>query len=727
MRILLLCLLLFIRVCAFAQSNNVVIIPDGFEGKKSIATQAYIFKSGKDSLSFTQISADQSRFIPIKSEKEDLGFTNSIYWIKFQLKNAGGTTQEIFLETARPITNIAELYIPDSTGGFTKQLSGDGIPFDRKSIKHRNTVFQLFLPPGKEQTYFLKLGSDGEVLNLPLVIYDTETFRTRDYKEQYVLGFYYGMLLFVFLIYFFFYVALNEKSFLFYVLYVAGIFLLQFSLDGFTSQYTFPENTYLGNRTVLWTACFAFIFLMAYVSSFLKLKKDLPSFDRLFKWLAWFSGVLALCVFFEGPLYEISYPLVNVLSLLGTLLVLVAIGILRSKKVKVDPFFSMAFLFLTAGVIIFILNNLNLVHSSFFTDNGVKLGTGLEVICLSFSMANKFRELQRQKEKAQAIALEKLEEMNQLKDEINVELEKQVKERTREIVHQKEIIEEKNKDIVSSIRYAKRIQTAILPDTNSIRELFPDSFVLFLPKDIVSGDFYWFHKEGDHAVVAAADCTGHGVPGAFMSMIGNSFLNQIVNEKRIFDPGSILNELRRSVISALGQSSASSFDSLTDSDSAVIAQTLSSTETQVPVRKREEKQEVKDGMDIALVSIDTKNRVLKYAGAQNPLYLYQNNELKEFKADKFPIGVFTGELQNFNTQTIQYNQGDIVFLFSDGFADQFGGPSGKKFKYKQMKDLMLSNIDKPLEVQRQQLEESFQAWKGGLEQVDDVCVIGIRL
>jgi serine phosphatase RsbU (regulator of sigma subunit) len=278
--------------------------------------------------------------------------------------------------------------------------------------------------------------------------------------------------------------------------------------------------------------------------------------------------------------------------------------------------------------------------------------------------------------------------------------------RFKESVKQKQTIEtqklevdEKNKNITDSINYAKRIQEAMLPEKKVLEQLFPNAFVLFLPKDIVSGDFYWFAEYENYRFAAAVDCTGHGVPGAFMSMIGNAFLNEIVVTNGIKEPASILNELRSKIIHALKQSG-------TDSNS-------------------------KDGMDIALIRIDERAMDLQFAGANNPLWLIKNNsgnkELIEIKGDKQPIGVHINDKKSFTNHSISLVKGDTVYLFTDGFADQFGGESGKKFKYKNLKDLLLQNIEQVIPNQKQILHTAFNGWKGNLEQVDDVLLIGIKL
>ena len=256
------------------------------------------------------------------------------------------------------------------------------------------------------------------------------------------------------------------------------------------------------------------------------------------------------------------------------------------------------------------------------------------------------------------------------------------------------IIQEKNNDITASIEYASKIQEALLP-TKENSSLFKDSFFILLPKDIVSGDFFWYSKIGNKVVFTAADCTGHGVPGAFMSMIGNTYLQQIVNERKVLTPSLILDELRANVIGALSPQGA--------------------------------EKARKDGMDMALCVLDLDTKVLEFAGANNPLYYVNKNVIKEVKPDKQPVGYMPERNDKFTNHRIQLEEGDAVYIFSDGFADQFGGPKGKKYKYQQLRDILLKNYSQPMNIQKEELLSSFKAWKGDLEQIDDVCLIGARI
>lgn len=270
-----------------------------------------------------------------------------------------------------------------------------------------------------------------------------------------------------------------------------------------------------------------------------------------------------------------------------------------------------------------------------------------------------------------------------------------------ELAKSKEIIEEERnvvieqkKEITDSINYARRIQRAFIPAESEFNSCFTDSFVLFKPKDIVSGDFYWMHKKNNKIYYATADCTGHGVPGGFMTMLGLSFLEEIIDSKRSDNPAEVLNLLRDKIINTLKQGASS--------------------------------EENKDGMDIVLCCVDTKERVLTYAAANNSFYIGRGGALIDLKADKQPCGFFH-DPKPFTAYEYQLEQGDCVYTFTDGYADQFGGPKGKKFRYKQFETLLIDNCKKPFTHQKEILGSAFENWKGKLEQVDDVLVIGVKI
>ena len=270
----------------------------------------------------------------------------------------------------------------------------------------------------------------------------------------------------------------------------------------------------------------------------------------------------------------------------------------------------------------------------------------------------------------------------------------------REIEFKNEELAIKNKDITDSIVYSRRIQQALLPSHDLVNSLLPDAFVLYRPKDIVSGDFYWVESWGKTTLVAAGDCTGHGVPGALLSVVGLNLLNQAVQVHGITNPAPILNAVNKNLAQTLGQRKHNGAFSVSD---------------------------VKDGMDIALIAIDRSSMQLEFAGANNPLWIVRNGTLTEYRGDRQPVGQHSdGENRPFTSHTVQLEDGDMLYLLSDGYADQFGGQGGKKFKQVRLKQLLTKISAQTLSEQKQILETKFEEWKGQLEQVDDVLIMGIR-
>jgi serine phosphatase RsbU (regulator of sigma subunit) len=338
-----------------------------------------------------------------------------------------------------------------------------------------------------------------------------------------------------------------------------------------------------------------------------------------------------------------------------------------------------------------------------------------------------------QKKKANHLLAQQNIEIRTQKEEISTQRD-EIRAQRDTVTLQKDHIEEIHKKITDSINYAKRIQEAVLPMSDTARSILGEHFILFKPKDIVSGDFYWATQINEWLIVTVADCTGHGVPGAFMSMLGISFLNEIVRKKEITKSNQVLNELRKEVINALQQRGVQS--------------------------------EQKDGMDIVLIAINKTTMQCQFSGANNPLYVvkkfenlkmcqfeneqsssnqpinpstYQPNnpstnqstnqstyQLYELKGDKMPVAIHP-VMNDFTYNEFQLEQGDILYLFSDGYADQFGGEQGKKFLYKRFKELIITNAGKPMNEQKQALDNSIIQWIGNGEQTDDITVVGIKI
>ncbi|MFI5219845.1 MAG: SpoIIE family protein phosphatase [Bacteroidia bacterium] len=490
----------------------------------------------------------------------------------------------------------------------------------------------------------------------------------------------------------------QKNTNLYYSLYCLGFFMIVFYFYYILNSTDFTSITLL-SKTIRYVIPLLIIPIVAMLHSIF--------YNRLLK-IFWFLFILYFLslagIFFDYD--KPAYIVISVLFFISAIeIIRVIIKALRKRK-------DGAWIFALA----ILLTPLMGIVSAFLPDeliiSGIKwnVNSGLIVLYsfilgLPFSMtlylardfARISKKLNLQLKEITELSektIRQEKEKKQILENQKSELELKVVERTQEVWQQKEVIEIKNKEITESLIYAKRIQSAILPDIKLIYKALEQSFILYLPKDIVSGDFYGFAQKNNRVIIAAADCTGHGVAGAFMSMIGTALLNQIINEKNISEPAQILNELNDGIIHSLKQK---------ESDS-------------------------NDGMDISLCSIDLIENELKYAGANRPLWLIRNSELFIYKPNKFPIGgLQVQQEEKFAQHSVSLQPGDAIYLFSDGFADQFGGENGKKMMTNKFKELLLSIQHMKMREQEQHLRNYFEKWKGNYEQVDDVLVIGIRI
>jgi CheY-like chemotaxis protein len=268
-------------------------------------------------------------------------------------------------------------------------------------------------------------------------------------------------------------------------------------------------------------------------------------------------------------------------------------------------------------------------------------------------------------------------------------------EKHKEVLFQHGVISDQQREIIGDIKYSKRIQNSVLPTQESLNEILPDHFILNIPRNIVSGDFYWVGHHLDHRAIAVADCTGHGISGALMTMAGMAFLNDIMGKNQNLKSHEVLFELRRMIMHLLKQ--------------------------------KGEEGEASDGMDISLTMISPDNTKLYFAGANNPVYLVRNGEMEIVKGDRMPIGIHLNFQRPFTLNELDVQKGDMVYLFSDGYADQFGGPRNKKFRYKQFQNLLIEIHEKPMIEQKTILENTINEWKGEHPQVDDILVLGYKI
>ena len=593
-----------------------------------------------------------------------------------------------------------ELYQRYQNGVITIRRSGDRLfPLNKDVNIGGSNDLRIYLPPEEQDTLFLKvtLTDDSVISDLTFNISTHESVLRKDRSKRLLFGIFFGIMLIMILYHIPLFVKGRENSYLYYILYILAFLIFFINKEGYVYELiprftSAPITFFLGEIFLL--------FFLLFGRSYLDTRNTVQSWDTILLLAVWFTvGGLILSftiVVLQGfgvivPVYiQLGGLAINIVSAIGSLfLAVVPAMILTRENYQPARYFLFANLFLILGVTLnFALTDYDLGKHS------LELGVTLQILTFSIGLSERIDLLKKSKEVAQRRIIDQLRENAALKDKVNRELEDKVQERTFEIQAQKEQIEKQNKEIKYSFDYAKKIQNTVLPRNEVFENLFAEHFIFFKPRDIVSGDFYWISQSDHRIILTAADCTGHGVPGSLMSMLGITMLHEIVNEKNIQHSEEVLNQLRLS-----------------------IARTL----------KQEGKiGEQKDGIDMALVIYDTRDRKLEFSGANNPIYIVRNGEMLEYKGNNMPVA-FYEKMSDFTRYTIEMKQGDRIYMFTDGFPDQFGGPQGKKFKYRPFKDLLLEVHERPMEEQQRILSLIFDEWKGDLSQIDDVLVIGLRL
>jgi serine phosphatase RsbU (regulator of sigma subunit) len=625
----------------------------------------------------------------------------SCVWFRFHFVNRS-TRQFTFHLQRNDYAEFDEyrLYQRFDNGMITVRKSGNTLAPRKKDVNISGSDdLRFYLPPSEVDTLFLRvtLGPESVLSSLTFTVSTRNSVLAHDRSKRLVFGIFTGILLIMILYHIPLFVKGRENSYLYYILYILAFLFFFINKEGYI--YELMPRMITAPITIFLLEIFLLFYLL-FGRSYLDTRNTLQSWDTILLIAVWFTvGGLILnfaIILLQGLDVNIPYFIelggfaIMIVSAIGCLfLAIMPAMILTRDNFQPARYFLFANLFLILGI----ATNYALADYS-VGKHSLELGVTLQILTFSIGLSERINLLTRGKEVAQRRIIDQLKENAALKDKVNRELEDKVQERTFEIQAQKEHIEKQNKEIKYSFDYAKKIQNTVLPGNEVFETLFGEHFIFFKPRDIVSGDFYWVSQGGQRIVLTAADCTGHGVPGSLMSMMGITMLHEIVNEKGVTHSDEILNQLRLS-----------------------IARTL----------KQEGKiGEQKDGIDMALVIYDTQARQLEFSGANNPIYVVRNGEMLEYKGNNMPVAYYE-KMVDFTRYTIDMKQGDRIYMFTDGFPDQFGGPQGKKFKYRPFKDLLLEVHERPMEEQHRILSLIFEEWKGDLGQIDDVLVIGLRL
>ncbi|TFH26111.1 MAG: PDZ domain-containing protein [Bacteroidia bacterium] len=703
-----------------------------------------------DSLIYLPIEPSlQGDFMGIKSQFEN-DFAYPCVWLKL-------TTENRLAASRTYLFNLPEMSGKDSLNFFCKEPSGEII--EKKSgilipIQERDFIYKdwhavkIALYQGETQTFHLRLKAEVSVGAPHLQVFAHDTIVRYDRFERMVL---YGFIVTMLIISAFFlllFAVMRRRQYLYFALYIGSLVIFLFIADGYLDEYFWKENNFFLKflnkfqpYIMSWISIFFLLFGMAY----LELWSALKHWYRSVVIVLSLTGIRILLVLIE-VLFNFSYP--AFIDRIFTVVWIFTVGIIplfiliMPAIIRIRKGFQPAWYFLVANLVLIPLIYITIYSSlstsavigiyesifgRIFLSSGMYIAAILQILIFSFGIARKMRLDELENKRNQEQIIDQLKVNEKLKDKVKRELEQKVQERTREISEQKEEIQSQRdeieeqrdmvfaqkKEITDSIDYAQRIQVAVLPRKEYLDWIMPEYFVFYKPKDVVSGDFYWIEKVNNSLIVVAADCTGHGVPGAFMSMLGITLLNEQLAKSKLDDPGKILDNLRSRV--------------------------------KVMLAQQGKTEEQKDGMDMTIAIIHKEKKELQFAGANSPLFLIRNSSqltgsepgleaslashgshLFEFKGDRQPIGYYWEE-SKFTSHRIHLMEHDTVYVFSDGFIDQFGGEARKKYKVHRFKELLLSIQKESMDTQKQLLKDAYESWRGDIDQIDDVCVIGVRI
>ena len=684
----------------------------------NIGKKAEVFKDETGKLTLEQVK--HRPFEPSKQEVINNGFdSKNVYWVRLIFDNhAGHPVKDWVVDVSWPVLSYITFYTKD-----TVFRTGEALPFKSRPILHRDFVFPITLQAGRTDTFYLQIHSYTPNV-YPITLETKDQWRENNIIDDVLLGGFFGALIIMLIYNILLYVSVKDNSYIPYILYVASMGILIMSMRGVGYQFFLGEHYWLNIMARNGMAAVAGFCIGWFAMVFLNLKQEAPKMYKALYISQFIWGAIFFFVVMNwGPFFPVSQIIadvgLNMFAGIHPILAFSAGIIVWRKGYKPAKFFVIGFSILLGGIVIQVLKNLGVFNQNLWTEYSFQYGTLIEQALLSIALGDRINVIKDEKEKAQASAIFALKENERIISEQNQMLETKVEERTRElndannelvqlneeikqtldyVSHQNEIIEEKNRDITESIQYAWRIQNAILPDIEYIRKYVPDFFVFYRPKDIVSGDFFWFarNEQMNMSFLATVDCTGHGVPGAFMSVIGYNVLNRIVMESGLTQTDAILTHLDLGVRASLKQDQAGD-------------------------------KKTHDGMDLTLCAIDHNTGKVYFTGAQTTLYHVRNGAIEIIKGDKFPVGGAQAEVKTFTSTELQLQPGDRIYMYSDGIVDQFGGPQRRKFTPKRLQQLILDLQEVPVAQQLEPITKVLDEWKGSIEQIDDMSLMGFQL
>jgi len=643
---------------------------------------------------------------------------DTTYILQLRVKNSSPYPTPFFVDFGRVEKGSAFFFTKE--GERKERLFGELRPRSQtQEPEYSKGKVRLELPPHFNQVVFFELTNVYQFKPTAYTVaFHNEHIKSRNWVQAFFHGAIWVLIFYNLIIF----IGAKDITYLYYSLYMLTASGYYFFSGGLIQELFFPESPYYGIYFWLLTTTSPMFFVL-FMRRFVDTPRLLPKWDKILRWhpiyrIFVFLVLTILVAQYVTPATRSNVAIMAIL--LDAVFISTTLVLLIRTRDKLAYFFVGATRILVLGIV---LNQVSMFITPKLANYFGQFGIIAEVILFSVGLSHRIKIIEKEKQEAQKALIQQLEKNKHLQEKTNAELEKRVKNRTAKLQETNEelnqineelivtietvnvqntVIRKKNEDITAGINYAQRIQQAVFPDIKKIQAVFPESFIFFKPRDIVSGDFYYFSEKANKVFLIGADSTGHGVPGAFMSMIGHSFFNQIIHIQNITSPNLILEYMRTAIRVALKQDQTGS----------------------------------RDGMEVSVCVLhrdSTKNgfEKLEFSGAGQPLYYFRelSDEVQIFHGDRIFIGgTVIKKENNFIKHTAQLQRGFTFYIFSDGYADQFGGKKGRKFMKKRFRELLTRIHTQPLAKQYQILGNELNQWQGKThDQVDDILVIGIRI
>lgn len=682
-------LFILLLVCFFAKGQIAI---DELDDIAVIGKQIQFYDAQSTDISIQQIAnLPEKNWINGTTENNHYGLRKFPLWTRIIVNHNSPNTENWQLLFDNVETDsITFFYKKDNNWKWLY----DGLltPSNVKSIDARNFYFPLHFNTNQAaDTFYMRIKVEVTYM-LPLRIGKEKWFAKYQYNIEKYYGIYFGFLICMLLFNLLIYTQMRDFSYLLYSFTILSTATLFAAISGHVKYYFLPDSPMLAANSVISLSGMVMFTVSIFMIHALQVKKLLPFAYKLYVLFATWG----LLEFFLNPIIGRSHfiELANLgIGSLAITILITSIIVYRKGNTYAIYFFFAWFAYAAGGILI-VLRNLQVIPFNDISTHAPEVGSALEVVLIAFALGEKYKRAKSDSEKLQ-------QQIIDIQKNATLALEEDVAKRTKELAKTNESlvvlnqnVEAQNKKITDSITYASTIQKSILSVKSEIEQFLPKSFIIFRPRDIVSGDFYWFKQDKNSAALAAVDCTGHGVPGAIMSMLGFGALNHIAEHVSLLETSQTLEQL-----------------------DGIVHQSLNQSQT-----------DNRDGMDINLVAIDKANQVLHYSGANNSLYItHPKRELLEIKSVKRAIGGLKIEERAFEKHTIPLEKECTYFMFSDGFQDQFGGPKGKKLMVKRFREILQSMAHLPIDAQHKALENELDSWMSGFEQTDDILVIGFQI